>query len=156
MKTKIYAAYGSNMNIFQMQYRCPSAKLIGTTILDNYKLTFRGKKRGVANIERSKDNQVPIVLWEITEECEKSLDKYEGFPTLYVKIEIEVIVDGEVKKAMAYVMNTVYENFISIPHENYVRKILKGYEDNGIDKDTVYNALQETYYEISENTLKVI
>ena len=30
MSTKIYAAYGSNMNIEQMSKRCPKAILLGT------------------------------------------------------------------------------------------------------------------------------
>ena len=48
----IYAAYGSNMNLRQMARRCHSAKVIGVGVLENYKLTFRGIQRGVANIEK--------------------------------------------------------------------------------------------------------
>jgi len=52
METKIYAAYGSNMNLKQMKKRCPKAKVIGKGELHDYKLTFRGKQTGVANVER--------------------------------------------------------------------------------------------------------
>ena len=40
MKRKIYGAYGSNMNLEQMAHRCPKAKVIGSGILQDYKLTF--------------------------------------------------------------------------------------------------------------------
>jgi len=76
---KNYAAYGSNMNIEQMEKRCPKAKVIGEGELLGYKLTFRGGRGGVANVERSSQKRVPIVLWAITEECERALDRYEGY-----------------------------------------------------------------------------
>ncbi len=41
-KCEIYAAYGSNMNLRQMALRCPSAEILGSGVLENYKLTFRG------------------------------------------------------------------------------------------------------------------
>ena len=78
---KKYIAYGSNMNIEQMSRRCPNAKPIGKTVLKNYKLVFKG----VADIEKSESEEVPIVVWEITKECEKALDIYEGYPRLYRK-----------------------------------------------------------------------
>ena len=40
-KKKIYAAYGSNMNIFQMKNRCPAAEKICTGIPKDYQLEFR-------------------------------------------------------------------------------------------------------------------
>ena len=77
----IYIAYGSNMNIEQMSRRCPNAKPIGKYVLKNYKLEFRG----VANIIKCEGAETPVALWLITENCEKSLDRYEGYPHLYRK-----------------------------------------------------------------------
>ena len=93
MKTKIYGAYGSNMNLEQMAHRCPFAKVIGTGTLENYKLTFRDRYKGFANVEACGGNTVPIVLWEITEDCETALDVYEVFPNFYVKKTVDVIVN---------------------------------------------------------------
>ena len=39
--TKLNAAYGSNLSISQMAYRCPDAKIIGTGKINDYKLVFR-------------------------------------------------------------------------------------------------------------------
>ena len=39
---KYYIAYGSNLNIKQMGYRCPTAKKLYTAELEGYRLEFRG------------------------------------------------------------------------------------------------------------------
>lgn len=148
MITKIYGAYGSNMNLKQMSQRCPKAKVIGKGILADYKLTFRGKHRGVANIEPCKNSSVPIVLWEITEQCETALDLYEGFPSLYVKKEVEVEVDGKTKTTMVYVMTDEYTNIAAQPTEYYFGVIAKGYSDNRIDLKTLQTAYSECLSEI--------
>ena len=41
--SKIYVAYGSNLNLEQMSFRCPTAKLIATGMIDNYELQFKGQ-----------------------------------------------------------------------------------------------------------------
>ena len=42
MSKKLYIAYGSNLNLKQMKYRCPTAKLIGKGVVENYGLQFKG------------------------------------------------------------------------------------------------------------------
>ena len=133
METKIYAAYGSNMNLEQMAVRCPAAKVIGTGTLEDYRLTFRGLYKGVANIEPCKGKEVPIVLWEITEDCERALDMYEGYPRLYEKKEIKVKSKGKSKKAMAYVMTEEFTNKPNLPTDYYLGVINQGYLDNEIE-----------------------
>ena len=41
-----YLAYGSNLNVNQMKRRCPRAKIVGSTIIDDYRLMFKGSKTG--------------------------------------------------------------------------------------------------------------
>ena len=45
-KKKYYLAYGSNLNIRQMRYRCPGAKPIGITAIPDYELLYKGSKTG--------------------------------------------------------------------------------------------------------------
>lgn len=87
MKESYYFAYGSNMNLDQMAYRCPAASVVEKVKLEGYRLTFcgRGKGCGVATILPEEGSRVEGVLWKITPECEKSLDFYEGYPHLYGK-----------------------------------------------------------------------
>ena len=42
IRAKYYIAYGSNLNLEQMARRCPTAKVVGSTTLKNYRLMFRG------------------------------------------------------------------------------------------------------------------
>ena len=142
----IYAAYGSNMNLAQMQKRCPKAQVIGKGELRGYKLTFRGA--GYANIEVSDHGSVPIVLWEITTECERELDRYEGFPRLYTKELVSIAtVDGE-KTAMLYVMTKQYQDMPALPSEHYFEIIRQGYQDNEINTGSLMKALKFTRDEI--------
>lgn len=147
-KVKLYVAYGSNMNLEQMHYRCPKAKLVGTGILKDYKLTFRGRHKGVANIEPCNDKSVPIALWKITEKCERALDLYEGYPNLYIKKEVEVTVNDELKIAMVYIMAREYTDMISPPTEYYFNVITRGYSDNGIDLKPLQIAHSECLSEL--------
>lgn len=42
MEETLYFAYGSNINLEQMEHRCPDALLVGPVTLQNYELQFRG------------------------------------------------------------------------------------------------------------------
>ena len=114
--TRIYLAYGSNMNLAQMEYRCPNARLLGTAILENWRLMFRRRRRPVATIEPEAGCNVPVVLWEITDACEDSLDEYEGYPVLYTKVDIDLTFNGKPVTAMAYVMTPGHE--LGAPHDD--------------------------------------
>jgi len=37
---RLYIAYGSNLNLKQMAHRCPTAKVVGTAMLHNWRLAF--------------------------------------------------------------------------------------------------------------------
>jgi len=146
--TKLYGAYGSNMNLEQMSHRCPKSKVIGIGTLEDYKLTFRGGYKGVANIEPCKERSVPIVLWEITEDCETALDLYEGYPNLYIKKEVEIKSRGKIKKAMVYIMVKEYINMVAAPTEYYFNVIARGYSDNSIDLKPLQIAYSECLSEL--------
>ena len=76
---RYYIAYGSNLNVGQMKYRCPKAKIVGTAVLENNTLYFRGSKTGsYLTIEPEIGASVPVAIWEITPTDELSLDRYEG------------------------------------------------------------------------------
>ena len=142
MKTnKFYLAYGSNMNLRQMSYRCPYATVLGVTELNNYRLLFRGSRSGaVATVEPCEDVSVPVLLWEITPRDEEALDRYEGFPHLYRKKTVKVTFNGKPVKAMAYVMNEQY--LVGIPSEYYYDIILEGYNSFGLDAGVLEEAVR--------------
>ena len=43
---KYYLAYGSNLNLRQMALRCHTAKPVGTAVIKDYELLFKGSKTG--------------------------------------------------------------------------------------------------------------
>lgn len=148
---KIYVAYGSNLNLIEMLKRCPKATPIDIGILKDYRLTFRGSGRGVANIEKHKGGRVPVLLWNITEDCEKVLDIYEGYPRLYDKCEVEVIkMSGEIIKAFVYVMDEKYTDMPAQPTKYYRDIIWQGYIDNNFPTETLRIALSENLLEIDK------
>ena len=140
---KIYLAYGSNLNLEQMAYRCPDATVIGTTVLNGYRLVFRGGRHtGVATIEQERGSAVPVLLWEITKRCEQALDRYEGYPHLYRKEQLTVDLDGQEVQAMAYVMNEGPPP--AMPGAYYYATILHGYRDCGFDEAILKEAVMRT------------
>ena len=133
MSRKFYLAYGSNLNVEQMKYRCPGAVMIGKTYLEDYRITFRGNSRsGVANIEPRKGSRVPVGIWSITQTDEKALDRYEGFPFLYRKQEFRVkLPDLRTVTAIAYIMTP--GRTWAQPSPYYLHVIRQGYDDFRFD-----------------------
>lgn len=141
---RLYLAYGSNINLEQMAKRCPNSKVIGTAMIPDYELEFRG----VATIVPKKGAEVPVLMWEIDQQDELNLNSYEGFPRLYRKEIFEMEVDGKVREGMAYLMN--YRG-IAPPTAQYYNGIKKGYEDNGMDTKYLHDALvRSVEYQQSE------
>ena len=123
-----YIAYGSNMVEEQMAHRCPNARLIGMGYLPNHRLEFYLH----ATVERSKAKGpgVPVAVWEIDEEDEKSLDRYEGYPNYYIKRRKKVKMnDGSEIEGMIYIMKRIRPY---PPTKEYYGGIKKAYEDLGI------------------------
>ena len=141
--TLLYFAYGSNMDLNQMAFRCPDAEVLETVRLEGYRLAFRsnGGNRGVATILPDPDSHVDGVLWEISPEDERNLNFYEGFPRLYGKRTLTVVNRlGKEVEAMAYVMNAPYKDRPAVPSASYLRGILRGCQQNGIDTRPVLAA----------------
>ena len=131
MERPLYFAYGSNINLDQMRYRCPDASVYRQAVLDNYDLRFRGS--GVATVEPKEGACVYGLLWELTDKCEASLDRYEGYPRLYIKQTLEVrTFDGRRVPVMAYIMNPELHLKPSLPPRDYYLGIKTGYEQNGL------------------------
>ena len=81
MEKRYYIAYGSNLNIPQMRMRCPGARIIGTSMIEGYRLLFKGSRTGsYLTIEPQEGARVPVAAWEVSAENEAALDRYEGFP----------------------------------------------------------------------------
>lgn len=115
-----YFAYGSNLNHEHMLWRCKDARCLGGHTLHGYQLVFRF----YADIIPAKDNTVKGGLWEISENDEAALDKYEGFPKLYDKFyESEI---------MFYRMRDESRSY-GLPSNGYLEDLMEGMENFGLD-----------------------
>jgi len=130
-----YFAYGSNLSRKQMSERCPNARPKFVATLPDYKLVFAGWppkwEGGVASIKPCKGARVIGGVYEISEKDLELLDKHEGYPTIYDRINVVVFrAAGEVMKAVTYVK--VEQSEETQPSKKYLATIQQGYEDWGI------------------------
>lgn len=140
--SRLYIAYGSNLNTRQMAWRCPTARVKGTGVITGWKLVFKGSPRSaVATIEPLKNGKVPVLVWEIEPEDEKALDRYEGFPWLYRKETIKAVVGNKEIEGMAYIMNE--GKCYGVPSKSYYETILQGYEEFGLDVNYLIKACRQ-------------
>ena len=137
-KPMLYVAYGSNINLPQMAFRCPHSKVVGTAMVKGWELEFRG----VATIVPKSDTEVPVLLWELDPRDIPALNRYEGFPHLYRQEEIEVETPNGTAKGMVYLMN---RGQISPPSQGYLQTIWDGYKANGMDTSYLVEAAARAY-----------
>lgn len=138
---KLFVAYGSNLNIEQMEYRCPGSFVSGPGLLWNHHLTFRGSRAGVANIEWRRGFSVPVLLWSVPPRDEEALDQYEGFPWLYGKQRVHVTLPSSREiMAWAYIMQPGLP--VMPPSADYFRTILEGYHTAGFEPQALWEAAE--------------
>lgn len=140
----IYFAYGANLNLQGMRYRCPKATKLMPYTLKDWRLSFGS----VATIQPAPGDSVDGALWIITDECEQSLDTFEGYPTLYRKHHITV----EEHDIMFYVMN---HDEPAEPSLGYLMTIAEGYQDWGLPLKNLWKAVrttQEEQYDLQWST----
>lgn len=140
-KDRYYIAYGSNLNISQMQGRCSCATVHAVGKIPDYRLAFKALGTyAYATVVPCKGDDVPVVIWQITAQDERSLDRYEGFPAHYYKELLTVEAGSKTLQGMAYIMNekAVYR----LPSRQYLKTVLEGYRSFGLEE----TALCEAYY----------
>lgn len=138
-----YFAYGSNLLKAQMKLRCPSSSPLALATLNNFKLTFKSNKRGngVADIVPSKDSEVLGALYQVTADDIKRLDKFEGHPFVYKRQNVTVETDEGKVIAIAYIMKP--EFIAKAPKEDYLQKIILGYQDWNLPEENLEEFIKE-------------
>ena len=142
---RYYIAYGSNLNVQQMRWRCPGARIIGTAELQDYRLLFKGSKTGsYLTVEPEKGCTVPVAVWEVTEQDELALDRYEGYPSFYYKTEMTLDVKGirtgKLRRRRAFVYIMREERPYGVPANSYLSICGQGYRFFGFPVDKLLEA----------------
>ena len=148
MNERYYVAYGSNLSIEQMKVRTPDAVIVGTGMLEGWRLLFRQ----YATIKKCRGYSVPVLVWKISEQDERSLDRYEGFPKFYRKKDLTLRVKslagedlGEMT-AMVYIMTKKAVNLRGenpMPGKYYYSVLKAGYETFGFNGKILGEAVSE-------------
>lgn len=136
----IYAAYGSNMHPEQMQQRCPHSPMAGTGWLEGWRLTFSGEDIGwegaLATVVEDAASRVFVVLYDVPEDDEKSLDLWEGSELgIHRKIRVRINkTGGGSVLAWLYVLDA-YEG--GLPSARYIGVVADAAEIAGAPDDYV-------------------
>ena len=153
MENTLYFAYGSNINLDQMAYRCPDASVVGPVTLKDYELLFR--RGGFATIAPREGGKVHGLLWSLTPECERSLDRYEGYPRFYDKRMVTVRdSEGRSLSVMAYIMDERFREPM-LPTTTYYNGILEGYRQNGLPASELKRAWDHAVREVHQETERI-
>ena len=125
-----YFAYGSNLSRQQMLERCPQSKPKFPATLHNYKLIFVGWSRqwrgGTASIRRVTAEKVLGAIYEVSGECLRRLDRYEGSDSQRLKVIVNDE-DGEPIEAITYIKMRQTEE--TKPSAEYLAIIRQGYRE---------------------------
>lgn len=145
MANRYYIAYGSNLNLPQMRGRCPGATIVGTSVIEDYRLLFKGSKTGsYLTIEPWEGGMVPVAVWEVSAADERSLDRYEGYPVFYHKVEMELDViltdSGEVRPLAGFAYVMYADRPLGAPTNSYFITCTQGYRSFGFDPGILLDA----------------
>lgn len=135
--TAWYFAYASNMSRAQMKSRAGEIFEERPARLENYEPVFNKKARGgsaTANIRPAAGQAVEGVLYKINEGAFRTLDRFEGAPQHYRRIEVS-IVDGSGQRvaAQVYIATKVEKGLRPAPH--YLKTILDGAREHGLPEE---------------------
>jgi gamma-glutamylcyclotransferase len=130
-----YFAYGMNTNIAQMSARCPNARSLGKATLMGHEFRFARH----ADIITDPEFVTHGVLWEITPDCELSLDALEGYPNYYLKKTVRVLHNNKSVECMTYYMaGDLVDEY---PSDGYLEMLMEGYKEHGVDNRQIYFSL---------------
>lgn len=127
----IYFAYGSNMNMAQMEKRCPGAITLGKAVLTGYKLV----ERKYADIDAAEGAETEGVLYAISAAHLNTLDLREGYHIgIYDRKTVTVRIGDSHCAAIVYEMTpATKQERDGIPYkEDYRQKCSLGAKQHGV------------------------
>lgn len=137
--TAWYFAYASNLNRAQMTSRAGQIHEERPGRLENYELAFNKKVRGGtagANIRPAAGKAVEGILYKINESAFRNLDRFEGAPVHYRRIQVDVKgADGKTIPAQAFIATKVEKGLR--PAAYYLKTILDGATEHNLPKEYV-------------------
>lgn len=122
----LYFAYGSNLNMSQMNSRCPGARLLAPAGLKGYRFVIN--RLGVATLIPDVAAEVMGMLWDLSRDDIDMLDRYEGCRQgLYDKCYRITYSEG-VQNVPALVYIDHRNTALGSPRKGYLEGIIAGAE----------------------------
>jgi hypothetical protein len=132
--SRLYFAYGSNMDLAQMATRCPGARVVEGAVLEGRRFIIAA--RGYANVVPASGEAVFGLLWDLPPADEASLDRYEGVrPGFYRKDECEVLTTGG--RNVGALLYLAAETGTGEPRPGYLEAIVAAARHHGLPADYV-------------------
>ena len=135
-----YFAYGSNLNLGQMESRCPGAKFLKRGILPGYRFIIYS--HGYASVTRDEEATVWGGIWQISNSHLVSLDRYEGISSnIYYREIIPVCPGDKTPKLMDCEIYFGADSMEGVPHPGYMEIVIQGARDCGLPEEYIANSL---------------
>ena len=145
---KLYIIYGRNLSKERMYNLCQTANPMAVATLKDYQLVFQGRTHGAhANVIPAKGQEVPVVIWELSEEDEIRMDVDQGIGYGRCTKEcVDIEVNGETLQAQIYIQTP---GPYGTPSDRYLQNMVKGYREFNLPARVLNEALIHAY----ENTV---
>ncbi len=142
-----YFAYGANLHLANMKSRCPKSAPVCAARLEDYRLTIAlpatapENQPGWATVTPQEGAQAPGALFRLHAEDLPALDRFEDYPALYDRKDVEVRTTDGARRAMIYIM--AHPLRAARPTMPYAQTLRQGYADFGLPMEALENALKE-------------
>lgn len=126
----LYAAYGSNLHPLRLSRRLATARLLGTSFLDDWSLRFHKRSvdgSGKCSIQNGSSG-VHFAIYDISEADRQLLDTIEGVGSGYSEISIDVPGFGP---CFSYAASDTHIDDSLIPYDWYKKLVLAGARAHG-------------------------
>ncbi len=126
-----YLAYGSNLHPLRLAWRVPNSRLVGTTSLDGYRLTFHkkstdGSSKCNLDFTDNPDHVTHAAIYEIPQDEMHRLDAAEGLGSGYFKEQMTITVNSETLLVFVYLASQSHVTATLEPYHWYKEMVLAG------------------------------
>ncbi len=133
MSTRLYFAYGSNMDRAHMARLCPQAEPYGAASLRSYKYVIAAS--GFATVIPWPGTFVHGVLWKVGPKEIAALDRYEDIAGgLYRAVQLQIKYNERLLRALIYLASG---DKTGVTPPGYVEKIVAAAKDWNLPEDYV-------------------
>jgi gamma-glutamylcyclotransferase (GGCT)/AIG2-like uncharacterized protein YtfP len=141
----LYFAYGSNMASAEMEAWSPDHRFLGPARLERHRIELRRRsirwKGGTADLVPAGDEETWGALYELPDGALDLLDGKEGEGFAYRRREVDVLLEGEPRAAVAYeVIDKEPDEVPCVPE--YRELLVAGARERGLPEDYVGRLLR--------------